>query len=221
MRGRGHKIGVANRAGMHPRRDQPGNVRDVRQQPSAGFAGDFSHPFEIDDARISARADGDHFRLMFARHLGELIVINPLIFFAHAVVYDFIKFAGKIGFVAVSQMAAVAQIHRQHFVARFEKREINGHVRLAAGVRLDVGMFGPKKFFGAIDGELLDDVHVFTAAIPSLFRITFGVFIREHRALGLHHRRAGKIFTGDQLDVFLLAQLFEENGVRDFRINGL
>jgi hypothetical protein len=47
---------------MNARRDEAGDVRDVRQQIRADFAGDFAHALEINHARIRARADGDHFR---------------------------------------------------------------------------------------------------------------------------------------------------------------
>ena len=77
----------------------------------------------------------------------------------------------------------------------------------------------PKSFFGAVDGQLLDHVHIFAAAIPALFRIALGVFVGEHRALRFHHGRAGEVFAGDQLDVFLLALAFVGDGIRDFRIN--
>jgi hypothetical protein len=61
----------------------------------ADLAGDLAHPFEINDTGIRARAHGDHLRLVLARHLGELIVINPFIFLAHAVVDDLEKFPEK------------------------------------------------------------------------------------------------------------------------------
>ncbi len=38
-------------------------------------------------------------------------------------------------------MAAMGEVHGQHFVAGFEEGKINGHVRAAAGVGLDIGVF--------------------------------------------------------------------------------
>ena len=202
---------------MDSHRDEAGDVRDVGQQIRADFAGDFAHALEINDARIRAGADGDHPRLVLARHGGELVVINPLVVLAHAVVDDFKKFAGEIRLVAVGQMAAVAQIHREHLVAGFEHGKIDGHVRLAAGMRLDVGVFRAEQFFRAVNGELLDGVNVFAAAIPAFLRQALGVFVREHGALGFQHRRADKIFAGDQLDVFLLAHAARARWLRPRR----
>ena len=195
--------------------DQAGDVRDVRQQIRADLAGDFAHALEINHARIGAGADGDHARRVLARHRGELVVINPLVVLAHAVVDDLEKFAGEIRLVAVGQMPAVAQIHREHLVAGLEHGEINGHVRLAAGMRLDVGVLRAEQFFRAVNRQLLDDVNVFAAAIPAFFGIALGVFVREHRALGFQDGRADKIFAGDQLDVFLLALAFVFDGGGD------
>ena len=66
----------------------------------------------------------------------------------------------------MGEMAAVAR-----FIARILSpgfsREINGHVRLRAAVRLDVHMVAAEKPFGAIDRKLLGGVDVLAAAIPT------------------------------------------------------
>ena len=217
-RGR-HEIRVFHRAGMNARRHEPGNVRDVGEQIGTDLAGDFAHAFEINDARIRTGADGDHLRLVLARHGGELVVINPLRFFVHAIMDDLKKFAGEICLVAVRQMAAVAQIHRQHFVAGFQHGKINRHVRAGTGVRLDIGVFGAENFLCAVNRELFDGINVFATAIPAFFGIAFGVFVRQHRALRLHDGRTGEIFAGDHLDVFLLALAFMVNRLGNGRIN--
>ena len=53
---------------MNSRRDKSRDVRDVCEQHRADFTSDLAHAFEINDARIRARADGDHFRPVFTRH---------------------------------------------------------------------------------------------------------------------------------------------------------
>src|SRR5437016_11317820 len=99
---------------------------------------------------------------------------------------DLKEFAGKIGFVAVSEMPAVAEIHRQNLVARLEEREIYRHVCAAAAVWLDIRVLGAEEFSSAVDRQLLGGVHVFTTAIPALARVAFGVFVGQHRTLRLH-----------------------------------
>ena len=83
---------------------------------------------------------------------------------------NFVKLAGEIRLVAVREVAAVGEVHGEHLVAGLEHGEIDGHVGLAAGVRLDVGVLGAEELLRAVDGELLDDVHVFTTAVPASCR---------------------------------------------------
>ena len=46
---------------------------------------DRADPREVDDARIGARADHDHLRLVLVREPLELLVVDPLVVLAHAV----------------------------------------------------------------------------------------------------------------------------------------
>ena len=117
---------------------------------------------------------GLHFLGLFLQR----VVIDLLRLFVHAVMRDLIKLAGKICRMPVGEMAAVGEIHRQDFVARFNGGEINRHVRLRAAVRLDVDMLGAEETFRAIDRELLDDIDIFAAAVPAFPGITFGVLVR-------------------------------------------
>jgi len=50
---------------------------------------------EIDDARIRARADDDHLRLVLVGKAIELVVIDALVFFAHAVRNDRVQLSRK------------------------------------------------------------------------------------------------------------------------------
>ena len=81
---------------------------------------------------------------------------------------DLVKFAGKICRMPVGEMAAVREIHRQDFVARFHHGEIDRHVRLRAAVRLHVHVLRAEKPLRAIDRELLGHIDIFAAAIPAL-----------------------------------------------------
>ena len=127
--------------------------------------------------------------------------------------------AGEVRFVTVRQMSAMAQVHGEHFVARLEHGEIDGHVGAAAGMRLHVGVFRVEQPARAIDGELFDHVHIFTTAVPAFLRITFGVLIGQDRSLRFHDRGAGEIFAGDQLDVLLLPRAFVFDGLGDVGID--
>ena len=78
----------------------------------------------------------------------------------------------------VGEMAAVGEIHREDAIARFNGGEIDRHVGLRAAVRLHVDVLRAENLEGAIDRQLLDDVDIFTTAVPTFPRITFGVLVR-------------------------------------------
>ena len=116
------------------------------------------------------------------------------------------------------EMAAVIEAHAEDGVARIDQREVGRGIGLAAGVRLDVGVVGAEELLGALDGELLGDVDELATAVVALARITFGVLVREHRALGFEHARAGVVLRGDQLDVIFLALAFVLEGGIEFGV---
>src|SRR5208282_92543 len=216
-----HEIGVFHGAGVQADGDQAGNVRDVSQQISADRTGDFTHALKVDDARIGAGADGDHAGAVFLGHFLQLIVIDGFVLAPDTVMDDLKETAGEVGLVAVGKVAAVREVHGQHLVAGLENGEIDGHVGLAAGVGLDIGVLGAEDALGAFNGQPLHDVHVFAAAVPAFAGVALGVFIGQDRALCFQDGEADKVFAGNQLDVFLLALAFEENGVGDFGVHGL
>lgn len=40
-------------------------------------------------------------------------------------------------------------------------------------------MFGAEEFFGALDGDVFDDVDVFLAAVVAFAWVAFGIFVGE------------------------------------------
>ena len=149
----------------------------------------------------------------------QRIVIDLFVFFVHAVMRDLIKFAGKICRMPMGEMPAVRKIHRQDFVARLNRGEINRHVGLRAAVRLHVHMFGSEQSLGPIDRELLRNIDILTAAIPAFARITFRVFVCQDAALRFHHRTAREIFRRNQFDIFALPLFFGADRIENFGIN--
>ena len=99
--------------------------------------------------------------------------------------------------MAVRQMPAVRKVHAQDRVAVLDRREIDGHVRLRAAVRLDVGMIGAEQFLRSIDCGLLDYVGPFTAAVVALAGIPFRVLVGKYGAHRFQHCFADKVFAGD------------------------
>ena len=90
-------------------------------------------------------------------------------------------------------------------VAGLQQRVVDGGVGLRAGVRLDVGVLGAEQRLGAVDRELLGDVHPLAAAVVAAPGIALGVLVGQHRALALEHRAGHEVLRGDHLERALLA----------------
>ena len=90
---------------------------------------------------------------------------------------------------------------------------------LASAVRLHVDVIGENNRFGALDGERFCNVHIFAAAIPAPAGIAFGIFICQAGSLGFHHRPAGKVLAGDQLNILELAAALVLDGLGNLRID--
>ena len=93
---------------------------------------------------------------------------------------------------------------REHGVARLEQAEVDGHVRLCAGVRLHVGVLGAEERLGAVDRELLELVDDLAAAVVALPGVALGVLVGRDRADRLEDRRPREVLGRDQLDLLAL-----------------
>ena len=98
---------------------------------------------------------------------------------------------------------------------------VDGDVGGRAGVGLHVGVFGAEELLGAVDGQLLDFVGDFAAAVVALAGIAFGVLVGEDRAHGFEHGFGDEIFAGDQLETGGLAPGFFAEQVGDVGIDGV
>src|SRR5438445_123427 len=105
-------------------------------------------------------------------------------------------------------MAALVERETEHGVARLEDRGVRGHVRLRAGVRLDVRVGRAEERLRAVDRELLGDVDPLAASVIAATGVALGVFVREDAAHRLHHRRTRVVLRRDELDLLDLATAF-------------
>ena len=113
------------------------------------------------------------------------------------------------------QVSAMRQIHAQDLIAVLDRREIDGHVRLRAAVRLHIRMIRAEQLLRAIDRRLLDYICPFTAAVVAFAGIAFGIFVGEDGAGRFEHGFANKVFAGDQFKAVSLARDFVVNGAGD------
>ena len=168
-------------------------------------------------AGVGREAGDDHLRLALDGQRLERVVVD------HAVVGDAVlhgveDLAGEVDLGAVREVAAVGQAHAQDGVVRLQQREVHRGVGLRARVRLHVGPVGGEELLDAVDGELLDHADMLAAAVVALARVALGVLVGQHRALRLHHARAGVVLGGDELDVVFLACALGLDGGPEFGV---
>ena len=218
VRGSGDDMRMRHRRRMHAACNQSGKMRHVHQVKRANFVGNLPHAGKIDDARIRAAPADDQLRPLFFRQLFQVVVIDGLGFFGHAIRNDAISLAGKIQMMAVSQVSAVGQVESEDGIAGLQHRRVGFHVGLGSGMRLHVGVFRSEQFLGPLARQLFHHVGKLAAAVVALAGISLGILVGEHRAHGLEHGLADKILGSNQLQTFVLAANFVVDGSGDLRI---
>ncbi len=177
----------------------------VDHQLRPALASNFGEPRVRDLPRIGTGAGHDQLRPVLPRQGREPIEVDPLRVGPHAVTDEMVQLARNVQLHAVGQMSAVGQIEAQHCIARLQRRHVDCRVGLRAGMRLDVGMFGPEDLLGASASQFLGDVDELATAVVAMTGIALGVFIGKHAAHGLHDGGAGEVFRGDQFQAAPLA----------------
>ena len=115
-------------------------------------------------------------------------------------------------------MSAVGEVHAEDPVARLQQRRIHGHIRLRAGVWLDVCVVRAEQPRHALDRQTLDLIDVLAAAIVARARIALGVFVRQVAANSLHDGLTREILGRDQLQMVALALQLARHGSIQLRV---
>ncbi len=132
----------------------------------------------------------------------HFVHVQQVIAFAHAVGHDVEPLAGHVDRGTMRQVTSRIQIETHEGVARLQQREEHGLVHLRAGIRLNVGEVDAEQLLGAFDGEFFSNVDELAAAVITLARITFRIFVRH-----------------DQFDLVALASQFLLDRAENFRID--
>lgn len=176
--------------------DKQIGVRLVRNLPQAR---------KINDSRISGCAGEDHARFALHRKTFHFIIINRFGFRGNTVGNDIEQLAGEVHRMSVGQMPAVVKTHGKNRVSGIEQGEVNRHVRLASGVRLDIRGLRAEKFAGALDRDLFHFIDELASAVVAPSRISFRILIRQDGTLCCADRGAGEVLGRNQLDAVILA----------------
>src|SRR4029079_7134434 len=168
--------------------------------------------------RVGRPAADDHLRLVLLGQGQDLVVVDHVRLARDAVVGDRVEPAAEVDLQAVGEVAAVRELEREDRVARLQRRHVHGHVRLRAGVRLDVRVLGAEQLLRTVDRRLLDLVDDLAAAVVAPPGVALGVLVGRHRPDGLEDRGPGEVLGGDQLDLAALALVFLAEQLRDVRV---
>ncbi|ENN85865.1 hypothetical protein RHSP_17832 [Rhizobium freirei PRF 81] len=218
VRGGGGNVAMRERRRMLATGNEAGDVGHVDHQIGADAVGDLAEALPVPDTGIGRATGDDQLRLGFFGLALNLIHVEQVVAFAHAVGHDVEPLAGHVDRRTMRQVTARIQVETHESIARLQEREEDGLVHLRTGVRLNVGEVDAEQLLGALDGELFRDIDELAAAVIALARIAFSIFIRHDRALCFQHGARHDVFRSDQLDFVPLATQFLTDRSKDFRI---
>ncbi|MPL75491.1 hypothetical protein SDC9_21315 [bioreactor metagenome] len=195
-------------------------MRHVDHQPGADLVRDLAEFDEVDLPRDGRATGDDQLRLVLVGEGADLVIVEPAVLLAHAILDRVEPLARLVRARAVGQVTAGVEAHAEDGVAGREQRVEHALVRLAARVRLHVDEFAAEELLGAVDCQVFGNVDELAAAVIALARVALGILVRHHRALGLHHRLRDDVFRGDQLDLVALAAEFVGDRFPDVGVAG-
>jgi hypothetical protein len=139
-----------HRGRMNAASHQASEMSHVDDKKGANLICDLPHAGEVDDSGVGAASGNDEFGLFLLGNRLELVVVDPLRLFLHAIKRRSVEFAGEAQLMPVSQMASMGQVKTQDGVARVDDSHVGGCVGLRTGVGLHVCVLSAKELFSAV-----------------------------------------------------------------------
>ena len=190
---------------------QAGDVGHIHHEIGSRLVGDLPEPLKVNGSAVGAGSGDDQLRPALHGQLFHLIVINEALA-VYAVGHDVEIHSGKIHRTSVGEMAALIQIHAHNRVSRLQHGNEHRHIGLGTGVGLHIGVIAAKQLLCPLYGDGFHHVHILTAAVIPFSRVSFRVFVGEHRAHRHHHRLRHNVLGCDQLQVSGLSVVLGTNG---------
>jgi len=129
-----------------------------------------------------------------------------------------VDLAGEAHAGPVGEMSAMGKIHGENGVAGRDQCRVGSDIGLGSRMRLDIGVIRSEQFHCARASMLLGLIHHLAAAVVTTPGVSFGVLVGQYRTLCGQHGIADDILACDQVDLTLLASLFPDDDVGDFRV---
>ena len=211
-------MGVRERRRVRSARDQPCKMCDVDDEIGADCVADRAETLEVPVPGVGRSAGDDELWLMLARQRLDLVHVDAVGRAVDPVGHRLEPPARHVHGRAVSQMSPCCEIEAHERVAGLHQRHERALIRLAARIRLNVGVAAVKQHAGALDRERLGDIDELAAAVITPARIAFRVFVGQHRPLSLQYGARHDVFRGDEFDLIALAAEFEFDRAGDFRV---
>ena len=218
MGGGGDDVRVFDRVLQETGGDEAGGMGHVDPEDGAHLVGDLPHPLVVPLAGVGGGAADDHLGLALEGLALHLVIVHAAGFRVQAVGDRLVQDAGGVHGRTVGEVAAHGEVQAHEDVAGTQAGHRDGHVRLGAGVRLDIGIFRVVELAEPVDGDLLDLVHHFAAAVVALAGIALGVFVGADGAHRGHDLVGDIVLGGNEFEAGGLALFFFLDKVEDLKI---
>ena len=170
------------------------------------------------EEEININEEDEELGLALESDLLHLVVIDHSGLFVEMVSHSVVVDTGHINGRTVGEVTTVGEVEAHEGITGLQAGHEDSHIRLGAGMGLHVGILGVEELLETIDGQLLDLVNDFAAAVIPGVGITFGVFVGADAAKCLEHLFADEVFRSDEFDAFGLTLLFLSQQVGNFNI---
>ena len=216
--GSGDDVGILDRVVQQAGSDKSCRVSHIHHKDSAYLVCDLTHPLPVPLTGISGSTADNQLGLVLEGSLLHLVVVHTAGLLVELVSYGMIVDTGHVDGRAVGKVSSVSQVETHEGVAGLEACHEYSHIRLCAGVRLNIGKLSTVKLFKTVDGQLLHLVYNLTAAIVAGSGITLGVLVGQARSECGQNVVADKVFRSDELNAMKLTALFLLNEFRYLKI---
>ena len=188
---------------MIARDNESGDVGDVGHQKRTHRVGNLAGLLPVDEARVRGGTHDDQFGFVLERERHHLIKVHVAIF-RRCVLDGLVVAAREIDWEAVGHMAAVKQVHPHERVARIQQSKHRRDIGGASRCWLTLAWVTPKKLFGSIAREVLDDVDPLVPAVVAESWVAFEYLLVPMEPRASRTSSETKFSLGDHLQSCLL-----------------